>query len=106
MLKTEAADIIQADVLSWLKNKSSTFDIVFLDPPYRRELVTPICQQLEAGNWLSENAWVFVEIEKEAGEPVLPENWKIHRHTSAGQASCYLIQARKIVPQTAPSDFA
>ena len=95
ILKTEAADIIQADVLSWLKDKPSTFDIVFLDPPYRHELVIPVCQQLEAGNWLSDSAWVFIEIEKEAEQPVLPENWKIYRQASAGQVSCYLIQREK-----------
>ncbi len=95
ILKTKAADIIQADVLGWLKDKPSTFDIVFLDPPYRHELVIPVCQQLEAGNWLSDSAWIFIEIEKEAGQPVLPENWKIYRQASAGQVSCYLIQRKK-----------
>ena len=95
ILKTETADIIQADVLNWLKDKPSTFDIVFLDPPYRHELVIPVCQQLEAGNWLSDSAWVFIEIEKEAEQPVLPENWKIYRQASAGQVSCYLIQREK-----------
>ena len=37
----------------------------------------------------------FIEIEKEAGQPVLPENWKIYRQASAGQVSCYLIQRKK-----------
>lgn len=95
LLKTESADIIQANVLQWLNNKSSTFDIVFLDPPYRQELVAPVCQQLETGNWLSDSAWVFIETEKEANEPMLPENWKIHRQASAGQSSCYLIHREK-----------
>lgn len=95
VLKTEATEIIQADVLNWLKDKPSTFDIVFLDPPYRQGLVTPVCEQLEAGNWLSDSAWIFIEIEKEAGQPALPENWKIHRQADAGQVSCYLIQRKK-----------
>ncbi len=37
------------------------FDLVFLDPPYRKNLIAGAVQSLEAGGWLSPNALVVAE---------------------------------------------
>jgi 16S rRNA (guanine966-N2)-methyltransferase len=37
------------------------FDLVFLDPPYRKDLVAPALASLRAGGWLAENALLVVE---------------------------------------------
>jgi len=95
ILKTAAATIIKKDVTSWLNDKPDAFDIVFMDPPYRQGLVEPVCRKLEAGDWLSAKAWVFIEMETETALPALPDNWEIYRETKAGQASCYLIKREK-----------
>lgn len=43
------------------------FDLVFLDPPYRKNLVTPALKSLRDGGWLAENALLVIETAK--GEP-------------------------------------
>jgi 16S rRNA (guanine966-N2)-methyltransferase len=38
------------------------FDLVFLDPPYRKNLVAPALASLRAGGWLSPNAVAIAEL--------------------------------------------
>ena len=38
------------------------FDLVFLDPPYRKNLIPPALASLLAGGWLSENALLVAEM--------------------------------------------
>jgi 16S rRNA (guanine966-N2)-methyltransferase len=40
------------------------FDLVFLDPPYRKNLVAPALASLKAGGWLSQKALLIVETAK------------------------------------------
>lgn len=37
------------------------FDLVFLDPPYRKNLIAPALASLRDGGWLAENALMIVE---------------------------------------------
>jgi 16S rRNA (guanine966-N2)-methyltransferase len=37
------------------------FDLVFLDPPYRKDLVAPALVSLKDGGWLSPTALLVVE---------------------------------------------
>jgi 16S rRNA (guanine966-N2)-methyltransferase len=45
------------------------FDLVFLDPPYRKDLIVPALASLRDGKWLSPNALAVVE---SAEDEVLP----------------------------------
>ncbi|MBN9546826.1 MAG: 16S rRNA (guanine(966)-N(2))-methyltransferase RsmD [Alphaproteobacteria bacterium] len=40
------------------------FDLVFLDPPYRKNLVAPTLKSLRDGGWLTERALLVVETSK------------------------------------------
>lgn len=61
------------------------FDLVFLDPPFRQDLITNCCQRLEQEGWLTENA--LIHVETEAGLiPQLPIGWYLIRETRAGDS--------------------
>jgi len=45
------------------------FDLVFLDPPYRKDLIAPALASLRDGKWLSPNALAVVE---SAEDEILP----------------------------------
>lgn len=78
-LDTEMMSIINADALLWLDGmkhqgnsdnpESATnpdqlqFDIVFIDPPFHQNLVTPAMERLAANDLLTENALIYVEHE-------------------------------------------
>lgn len=57
--------VIHADARDFLRRSSRPFDIVFLDPPFGRNLLPPITSQLVTGGWLAPQAMVYVESEPE-----------------------------------------
>ena len=46
-LGSQQGEVIQADAVSWLQGPATPFDLVFLDPPFRRELLPQVCELLE-----------------------------------------------------------
>jgi 16S rRNA (guanine966-N2)-methyltransferase len=85
-------EIICTDACRFLKKGPfSTFDLVFLDPPFGHNLLNPCCTLLEQGNWLKSNTHIYLETEKKLGEPNLPATWQIIRHQKAGQVSAFLV---------------
>ena len=87
------ATIKQADAEKWLTSSTPTpFDIVFLDPPFKADLLSSVCHLLENNHWLAPHAWVYVEQAKTANPPCLPKNWHIHRDKTAGQVRYYLVE--------------
>ena len=88
-LGAQQVRVVQAEVLQWLSGSASPFDIVFLDPPFRRQLLTPGIQQLESRGWLSDQARIYIEAEKGLA-PELPDNWELLRSKVAGQVGYHL----------------
>ncbi|SEG78989.1 16S rRNA (guanine(966)-N(2))-methyltransferase RsmD [Marinobacterium lutimaris] len=95
-LKVQNAEVVNASALDWLSalpaDESERFDLVFMDPPFRKGLVAPLCALLESHNLLSERAMVYVESEKEIGAPDVPESWSLYREKHAGQVSYRLYE--------------
>ena len=98
LLGADNATVLKEDARSFLNNLVSSkkvsekkFDIVFLDPPFHKQLVAPFCDLLAQSGCLSEQASVYIEMEKEADLPDLPEGWQVKREKKAGQLVYYLI---------------
>ena len=63
----EKIRIVQEDALRYLRRGSPEgFDLVFLDPPYRQNLVNPSLTLLVEKNWLREGAFLVAEVEEGA----------------------------------------
>lgn len=93
-LDAESLEIVCEEIPSTsLKETLSTqkFDIVFIDPPFHRGLVTVACDFLVQADCLAPNALVYVETESEL-ELVLPEGWEIIRAKKAGKVKYYLVK--------------
>lgn len=79
------------DATALLKQSpDSPFEIVFVDPPFRKGLLEECCQLLEANQWLEDEALIYLESEQEIGIPQLPDNWEIIRSKKAGQVGYHL----------------
>ncbi len=85
LLKTSRGNVVQGDALSFLRAAPRPFDLVFLDPPFRKTLLAPCLEQLCHHGWLGENARLYIEVEQELGEPRLPDGWEMVRSKQAGQ---------------------
>ena len=88
LLRAEQGKVIQEDALAFLRNTNADepYHIVFVDPPFQLDLWQAVIEALEAGNWLAENATIYVEASREA-EYHPPINWQLHRDKHAGQVS-------------------
>lgn len=100
LLNVNNARLVKGDCLSFLQsldvadgNKAENkFDLVFIDPPFRQNLATPICQLLVERQLLSPSALIYVEIESELKDFVAPASWQQLKEKTAGQVSFRLYQ--------------
>ena len=85
MLAAPRVSVIQADALAWLATGARPFDLVFIDPPFADDLLTPACARLADGGWLAPGARVYLETAARVGFPPLPAGWELIRDSTAGQ---------------------
>ncbi|MEH6469581.1 MAG: 16S rRNA (guanine(966)-N(2))-methyltransferase RsmD [Porticoccus sp.] len=90
LLKTERAQVIQADASQWLSTfiPERPFDVVFLDPPFAADLLQPCCDLLQRPGLLSQNSLVYIETDRHQPPPITPSTWDLFREKTAGQV-CY-----------------
>lgn len=99
-LKAQQLQIIPGDALlvvkkmaSTLENSVNKYDVIFLDPPFHRDLLPPILPDCIA--LLREDGLLYVEAEKSLEPADLPEclkNWQIIRSDRAGKVFFHLLQ--------------
>lgn len=86
------ADIYGANVLGdlrWMsKLHDRKFNIVFVDPPYKDNLVYQSFKLLEHQNLLADNSLIYVETNQHIVD--LPSSWVQHRYEVAGQVHYHL----------------
>jgi len=75
----------RADALRWLAGSGDPFDLVFLDPPFHEDLLTPSCTLLSSGGWLAPGGLVYLEAPANRALPSLPADWTLIRDKRAGQ---------------------
>ena len=81
--------IVHADGLEYLRGDSRRYDVVFLDPPYRLNLLPRLLPQL--GARLAPGASVFLEAPH---IPDLPEGYDLYRQDKAGKVMALLLKWR------------
>lgn len=88
ILKAEAGRIINADVMELLRkgNSDAPYHIIFVDPPFQLKLWQTVIEALEAGNWLADNATIYIESGRD-DDYAPPINWQLHRDKHAGAVS-------------------
>ena len=100
LLKADNINVINDNALAFLKENTSKpalktctdkpFDLVFLDPPFRKQLVEQAAQLLNH-HLLAEQALIYVEMEAESTQ-VIPENWQLIKEKVSGQVIYQLYQ--------------
>ncbi|MGF1765153.1 16S rRNA (guanine(966)-N(2))-methyltransferase RsmD [Aliivibrio kagoshimensis] len=94
-LKSEKIEIIHANALDYLQQSGQPYDLVFIDPPFRKGLLEDTIKQLEANQWLANNALIYIETEKEISHIDAPAHWTLYREKTAGQV-CYRLYQREV----------
>lgn len=96
LLKAYKGRVIHDNVLHFLRhgNTQAPFHIIFIDPPFQLNMWQPVIDALEAGNWLADDATIYIESGRESSY-VAPINWQLHREKQAGQVSYRLFYREK-----------
>lgn len=95
VFEVENAHFIHARVpANWIQF-NTRFDVVFLDPPFQKELVLPCGEWLESMNALSENALIYVEIAAQQKIFPVPANWRMLKEQHAGNVRFALFLREK-----------
>jgi 16S rRNA (guanine966-N2)-methyltransferase len=86
--RSEAGRVLQRDALEWLGqgNSEAPFHIVFIDPPFALNLWQAVIDALEEGNWLAEDATIYIEAGRDSNYHP-PINWQLHRDKTSGAVS-------------------
>lgn len=87
-----SASVVQIDALVWQHTETALFDLVLLDPPFRKNLLQPAIDALISSGSLAENALVYIEQEKELPAPIVPVGWQLLKQKEAGQVSYRLYE--------------
>lgn len=81
--------LLHGNALSWLKTYAGPpFDMVFVDPPFADELITPLLPQLTAPQLATPTTLIYLERDCHQQLPELPPGWQMLRDKQAGQV-CY-----------------
>ncbi|MEH6651689.1 MAG: 16S rRNA (guanine(966)-N(2))-methyltransferase RsmD [Motiliproteus sp.] len=92
------ASVIHSQAIAWLQKTTtdSTFDLIFLDPPFGKTMLQQCCELIDQQALLNSNGWIYIEAESTLQPLPVPAHWQLHRSLKAGQASCYLYQHRPL----------
>lgn len=84
ILQAKNAEVIQADGLSYLQQAQGPFDVIFLDPPFAKDLLQTALERIEARQLLAPNGWVYIECERQLQGLKIPARWQLHREREGG----------------------
>ncbi|MDT0604391.1 16S rRNA (guanine(966)-N(2))-methyltransferase RsmD [Thalassotalea castellviae] len=87
LLNADNIDIHQTNVLNYLAAKPrGKFDIIFIDPPFRKGLAEQVINRLN-DHWLAKDALIYIEMESENNQVLIPDHWTLLKEKTAGQVS-------------------
>ena len=76
-------------------NPEESFDIIFLDPPFQKQLIPKFCQLIAENNLLKSKGYVYIETDSALSPDDLPPNWQIIKQKQAGKVWYYLLHREK-----------
>lgn len=65
--------------------------LIFLDPPYRQDLIEPVLQKLVQQNWIAAGAIFVAEAEK-GWDPAWPDGFEEVVRKTYGQSAVFMVQ--------------
>jgi 16S rRNA (guanine966-N2)-methyltransferase len=87
LVGANAVEVVRGDALEYLARSRERFDVVFLDPPFRQNLLPAIFRLLKGSNGMR----VYVE----SDESFAPDGaWQEQKRSRAGQVSYQLFEWR------------
>ncbi|CAM4388007.1 16S rRNA (guanine(966)-N(2))-methyltransferase RsmD [Acinetobacter dispersus] len=90
LLKAKNCQLHVATAQQTLKKLNESFDVIFLDPPYSLDLWQELAEL--ADPMISNNAFIYVEADRDLSQLKLPNTWQKIKETKAGIVRAGLYQ--------------
>ena len=95
LLDASAADIRREDAFQYLARcEPERFDLVFLDPPFADDSLDDLCRLIEERRIVRRGGRVYIEQDRRADEPALPEGWTLMKSKTAGNVRYSLVSVQ------------
>ena len=69
---TQSAEVICADSLNYLGQLEDSFDLIFLDPPFHKNLLPGAIEKIKQQGLLNENGLIYIECETQSAQYTVP----------------------------------
>ncbi|MBX3617521.1 16S rRNA (guanine(966)-N(2))-methyltransferase RsmD [Nitrosomonas sp.] len=86
-LQADPVELVMMDAFKFLNSDNRTFDVIFLDPPYRSELFNQIMPLLP--QHLKHNGFVYAETNRDW---MTDQQWRTYRSAKAGTVRYQLME--------------
>ena len=93
-LNAENGIVVKADAINWLESQKNIepFGFVFLDPPFKKNLLLDCISLLESNRIIANNGNIYIETEMSVDQRKLPLTWRLKQKKQAGRVSYCLYQ--------------
>ncbi len=86
--------VIHDDVLTWLDETNDNFDLIFVDPPFHKDLAKKVLSKIRTNSLLANLGNIYLEVEKELDLSFLNGYWEVIKKTKSGKKKYLLLKAK------------
>ena len=91
-LDVRNAHVVCGNAFERLADLDKALDVIFIDPPFKQDMLIKACQQLHASNLIKPSSSIYLESERQVKADDLPTDWQVIREKQAGQVFYYLVK--------------
>lgn len=92
ILSASNATVLEESALQYLQGQVKEFDIIFLDPPFKSDLIVTCFTLIHEQGWLKAGGLLYIEAPAKFELPDLPMGWSLFRSKSSGEVGYHLLK--------------
>lgn len=93
-LSAQQAKIIQGNTLEAVNNLDQPYELIFLDPPFNKNLLPQIIERIVENALLVVDGVIYIECEGQGTIYSVPENWQLIKEKRSAQVLVRVYQRR------------
>ena len=87
--------VVNTDAVKYLEQELEAFDLIFLDPPYRKALLPTVLDLIESRSLVKPEGLIYLEHESEERFDWSDWNLEVLKQSKAGQVSGVLLEFKR-----------
>ncbi|MRX27856.1 16S rRNA (guanine(966)-N(2))-methyltransferase RsmD [Kangiella sp. HZ709] len=95
LLTPHDSSLITGNALKFIETNQNQFDLIFLDPPFRKGIAQEVINLLSSVYWIRPDTLIYLETEQGL-ELTIPDHWYLLKDKKAGQLLYKLYRVDKI----------